>query len=110
MKRQTYCNMKVEYQVPDEVKIESGKVLYAHVALDEQTSSIKVTKAERKGKKTSERNYLFQGKNFSLTFNADQQLARGTMVLRATEDWKSMHDMLIEQIETAYNNLINTIS
>lgn len=99
-------NYSVRYNVPDGVKIEDGKSLYATITPDMENCEVNVTKKEKTGRKTSERNYLYQGKNFTLTLNTDDNIARGTLKLRANEDWKGLHDSIISEVEGAFVKLM----
>lgn len=109
MKTKVFENFAVKYEVPDGVKIEDGKCLQAMITPNLEEKVVKVTKAERTGRKTSERNYLYQGKNLSLTLNTDDRIARGTLKLRANEDWVALRVSVMKELEEAYNELMKVI-
>lgn len=110
MKTKFFENMSVEYKVPDETKIENGKAMQAMVVLDAEGKLVSINKAERTGRKTSPRNYLFQGKNFTLTLNTDDHIARGTLKLRANEDWETLRSSVMDEMEQAYDELMKATS
>jgi len=108
MKTITFKGVDVTYNVPDETKVENGKPITGCVTKvsDQQ---INVHKSEPVEKKKSVRETLFGSKNFTLTFCADDQNAKGTLTLRANEDWKAMRGRLVNEFNEAIDELIKRL-
>ena len=109
MKTKVFEKYDVLYEVPDGAIIEDGKSLYAIITPNFDKKEVKVKKSERTGRKTSERNYLYQGSNLSLTLNVDDRIARGTLKLRANEDWVALEASVMQELKEAYSKLKEAI-